>query len=77
MRPVSVFPFFGGGWKKELRTALLLLLGVLELSIRVDGIATKPHLHQAGFGLSFLWWGLEERTPNSAAFASGSTRAET
>ncbi len=51
-------------------------------SIWVDGIATKPHLRQAtfGFGLSFLCWGLEERTPNSttsAAFASGSTRAET
>ena len=44
-------------------------------SIWVDGIATKPHLREAGFGLSFLWWGLEERTPNSAAFASGSNRA--
>jgi hypothetical protein len=36
VRPVSVFPFFGGGWKKELRTALLLLLGVIELALRLE-----------------------------------------
>jgi hypothetical protein len=36
VRPVLVFPFFGGGWEKELRTVLLLLLGVLELRLEVS-----------------------------------------
>ena len=42
VRPPSVFPFFVGGWKNELRTTplvLLLLLRVLQLRLEVSVIA--------------------------------------